>query len=521
MPSRLFALKLAIAFFQCFFFTAFSSDVVANEDHKSIQTAIMANILAEDLNSGKVSNEIRQTLLMSASLGDQQNIKSLLARWKKSPEFRYDAQFDQLVIFRKGAERNQEEVFRIFPKPSSSGSYFINGREWAIPKDGNTFKSLSQFFRASDHQAANSIFELIQVAISRAHALSDHLQTKSQAAAFFYILGREPLSNVSWEAAQTRISRNNPSEHLLRARGNFFEKTFKAIAGHPKDVQCTPTGAKGRVLVDKEPLEFQTTSDGRVIFRMFDNKRTTFQAKAELTRFYEKEANDLRQTLASHKSNQAGWIARDICRYPVYAQVSSITKFCQDPQVQSFNNKRLDDEEYQTLTKLFEKFGIVEALGKQEGGPVLVHGKVRFLECQDAACTTTNSTPSAGQSMSKWIGDSDPVPVGLALNHVPSDQRDLGYVIDFDCPKDTKCQNLVLKNPERMKAKSLAEANKVLDAARDYYEKTNRYHRMVAMSLAPLHGCCADETCRNSDFGKSLKFMRADQGSSSAKPTGK
>lgn len=500
---------------------ALSASATPSEDFKTIQTAVMTSALAADLNSGKPSNEMRESLLAAASPSDQQNIKSMLSRWKKPTDVRYEAQFDHLVIF----TIENEEVFRIFPKPNSSGAYYINGREWTIPADRNSYKSLNQFFNSqrshSASRSAKSLFDVFQTLISPVHATSKDLRSKALSAAFYYSVGQSKLGSFNGEEAKTQLMIQNPSEKLLRSSGGIFRKTWDAVAGKPKDVQCTPTGAKGRILIDKEPLEFQTTNDGRVIFRMFDEKRTTFQAKPELSRFYEQEAIALRNALERHKSHKEGHIAplaRDFCSYPLYAQIPNITKFCQNPTVQEFNKKYLNDEEYRTLATLIEKSEIVEALAAQESGPALVHGQVRFSECQDAACTSMKAAKSPEQSMSQWIGENDPVPVGLALNHVPREQRDLGYVIDFDCPKDTKCKNLVLKNPERMNAKSLAEAHLVLSAARDYYKKTEQDHRLAAMSLAPLHGCCLDAACRNSDFGKSLRFVSADDGTSSAKP---
>lgn len=513
------------------FLFAFAHSAVglANEDFKSIQMATITSALAEDLNSGKLSNEMRELLLQSASKEDQQNIKSLLAKWKKPTGLRYEAQFDHLVIFRSGVGKKagtaSDEVFRIFPKPNSSGAYYINGREWTQPTDGNTFKSLNQFFRASGSQARNSVLEIMQSLVSTANALSQDLRTTSGAAAFYYALGGSMLYSFDGESAHTRLSDRSPSDKLLRISGGLFQKVWDSATGKPKEIQCTPTGAKGRVLIGKEPLEFQTTGDGRVIYRMFDDKRTTFQAKSDLTRFYEQEATEVRGALERYKSKGSGWIApmsRDFCGYPVYAQISAITKFCQNPQIiQALNRKRLTDEDYKVLADLIESSGIIEALESQKGGPVLVHGQVRFSECQDASCSAVKASANPAQSMVTWLGDGDPAPVGLALNHVPRNQRDLGYVIDYDCPKGTKCQNLVIKNPERMNAKSLADAQSALAAADNHYKKMAEEHQLMTRMLAPLHGCCADETCRNSDFGKSLKFVRTDEGSSSAKPTGR
>lgn len=501
---------------------AFSASATPSEDFKTIQTAVMTSALASDLNRGKPSNEMRETLLAAASPSDQQNIKSMLSRWKKPTGARFEAQLDQLVMYSK----KNDEVFRIFPKPNSSGAFYINGREWKLPSDGHVYRSLNRFLRSpnskSDSQATSSLFKLLQIATSRAIALPDDLATPAEAAAFYYVVNRTQLDGLKGATAHSRLSDNNPSEQLLRSSGGFFSKVYDAATGQPKDIQCTATGAKGRVLVDKEPLEFQTTGDGRVIFRMFDDKRTTFQAKSEITRFFEKEAIELRNALQRFKSKGSGWIApiaRDICSTPDYAQVSKIKTFCQNPQVRAFNKKRLTDDDYKTLAAIIEKSEIVEALSLQQGGPVMVHSNVEFSECQDVDCNTTKAHVAGGQSMSPWIGELEPVPVGLALNHVPRDQRELGYVIDFDCPKDTKCKNLVLKNPERMNAKSLAEAHLVLGAARDYYRNSAHEHRRVALQLAPLHGCCADAACRSSDFGKSLKFVSTDDGTSSGKPT--
>jgi hypothetical protein len=512
-----------------FFFAFANSDLVsASEDFKSIQMATITSALAEDLNSGKLSNEMREFLLQSASKSDQQNIKSLLAKWKKPTDLRYEAQFDHLVIFSKGSGKKagaaSDEVFRIFPKPNSSGAYYINGREWTQPADGNTFKSLNQFFRASDSQARNSVLEIMHAMISTANALTEELRTSSQAAAFYYAISDEKLNSFSGEPARTRLSDHNPAEKLLRFSGGFLQRVWDGAKGKPKEVLCTPTGAKGRILIGKEPLEFQTTGDGRVIYRMFDDQRTTFQAKSELMRFYEQEVQEIRAALELHKSKKIGRIrsyARDMCAYPVYAQVSAITKFCQDPQVKDLNLKSMRDADYNLLADLIENSGIIEALESKKGGPVLVHGQVRFSECQDASCTAVKASANPAQSMVTWLGDGDPAPVGLALNHVPRNQRDLGYVIDFDCPKDTKCQNLVIKNSDRMNPKSLADAQSALAAANAHYKKMADEHQLMTRMLAPLHGCCADETCRNSDFGKSLKFVRTNDGSSSAKPVGR
>ena len=521
MPSRLFAPTLALAFISTLLYSNFCVAAAANDDYKKIQAAIFTSALAEDLNSGKPSNEMRESLLQSASTADRQNIKSMLARWKKPSEVRYEAQFDQLVMFSK----KNDEVFRIFPKPNSSGVFYINGREWKVPADRNMYKSLNQFFRSPNSTsgtAANLIFEILQNSISKALAATEDIRMTSQAAAFYYAAYQSQIYSFDVVSAKTRLSYDNPAEKLLRTSGGFFRKTWDAVAGNPKDVQCTPTGAKGRILVDKEPLEFQTTNDGRVIFRMFDDKRKTFQSVSEVSRFYEREAVEIRNALGRYKSHQEGQIAqiaRDVCRYPVYAQVSKVTEFCQNPRVQAFNKKRLNDDEYKELASLLEKSKLADAISSQEGGPVLFRGNVQFSECQDATCSISKPGSRLGKSMSSWIGENDPAPVGIALNHVPRDQRELGYVIEFDCPKDTKCQNLVLKNPERMNAKSLAEAHLVLATAQDHYKKTEQEHQVAAMSLAPLHGCCADEACRNSDFGKSLKFVRSDEGISSSKPT--
>lgn len=524
MPSRLFAPTLALAFISTLLHSTFSASATANDDYNKIQAAIFTSALAQDLNSGKPSNEMRESLLQSVSTADQQNIKSMLVRWKKPSEVRYEAQFDQLVMYNK----KNDEVFRIFPKPNSSGVFYINGREWKVPADRNMYKSLKQFFRSqsskSDTAAASFIFEILKHSISKAHALTEDIRMNSQAAAFYYAAYQSKIYSFDVVSAKTRLSYDNPAEKLLRASGGFFRKTWDAVAGNPKDIQCTPTGAKGRILVDKEPLEFQTTNDGRVIFRMFDDKRTTFQSVSEVSRFYEREAGEIRNALGRYKSHQEGQIAqiaRDVCRYPVYAQVSKVKEFCQNPRVQEFNKKRLSDDEYRELANLIEKSKLADAISSQEGGPVLFRGNIQFSDCQDATCSTAKPGSRHGNSMSPWIGENDPAPVGIALNHIPRDQRELGYVIEFDCPKDTKCQNLVLKNPERMNAKSLAEAHLILAAARDHYKKTESEHSLAAASLAPLHGCCADEACRNSDFGKSLKFVRSDEGTSSAKPIGR
>jgi hypothetical protein len=505
---------------------AFSEVVLANEDFKAIQMATITTVLAADLNSGKLSNEMREFLLQSASKADQQNIKSLLAKWKKPTDFRYEAQFDHLVIFRKGsgkkAETASDEVFRIFPKPNSSGAYFINGREWTQPADGNTFKSLNQFFRASDSQARNSVFEIMQAIIPQANASSQDLRATSEAAAFYYAVSGAQLLKVA--SAKDRLSDQNPAENLLRFSGGLWEKVRDGVTGKPKEIQCTPSGAKGRVLIGKEPLDFQTTGDGRVIYRMFDDKRTTFQAKSDIIRLSEHQANVLRTALALQKSNGFDALnvyTRDLCSYPNYIQVDAVTKFCQNPKVQALNQMRLTEDGQKVLAGLIESSGIIKALESQNGGSVVLRSLVRFSECQDASCSTLKASTNPAQSMVPWLGDGDPAPVGLALNHVPRDQRDLGYVIDFDCPKGTKCQNLVIKNPERMNPKSLADAQSTLAAANEHYKKMADEHQLMTRMLAPLHGCCVDETCRNSDFGKSLKFVRADEGSSSAKPTGK
>lgn len=515
MYSKLFASVLALILF--------SPMALSNEDYKSIQMAIVTSALAEDLNSGKLSNEIRQNLLQGASSADQQNIKSMLARWKKPKKFRYEAQFNHLVIFRNSSANQSEEVFRIFPKPNSSGAFYINGREWTPPADGKVYRSLNEFFAAKGSHASMSVFDLptfglVQIAISRAHALPDDLRSNSQAAAFYYTLSSPQKGFFNGEDARTLISDNNPADKLLRTGGSLFAKLFGSA---PKDILCTPSGAKGRVLIDKEPIEFQTTNDGRVIFRMFDEKKTTFQAKSDITRLYEHEAQDIRRALDKYKSekwDRIRYIARDVCEYPVYAEIGAITKFCQNPQVKALNNKSMRDEDYSLLADLIEKSGMIEALDGQKDGPVLVHGNVQFSECLDPACSTTKMSATPIKSMVPWIGETDPAPVGLALNHVPRDQRELGYVIDYDCPKGTKCQNLVLKNPERMTAKSLAEAHLVIATARSYQKRLAEEHRIATMTLAPLHGCCADVACRANDFGKTLKFVSADDGKASGKP---
>ncbi len=489
----------------------------------SFQSAIMTTAIATELQKSKLSNEFRQTLLANATTADQSSIKNLVSRWKKISEFSFQAEFDHLVMFDKAGN----EAFRIFPKPNSSGTFYINGREWVTPKDGLVYKSLNQFFAETLNRSSSSIFEIMQHAIAKAHAQADGLKAISQKVAYFYVTHQVGPEYFVAQPPKIAILEKNPSAKMLNTQGTFLERLFRSA----KDVQCTSTGAKGRVLIGKEPLEFQTTSDGRVLFRMFNEKRTTFQAKSDIVPIYEQRAKLIQANLSQFRSPSSSSIQRDsaafrlnmelkdLCRISAYAQTESVSKFCENPEVIRLSRKRISEAEAEILAGHAERAGIPERLSAVDG-PKLVHAFTGFTECADPTCSKLKSETES-RAMTKWIGEEDSTVVGIALNHVPRDQRDLGYVIDFDCPKDTKCENIVLKKPELLNPKSRAEAETLLAAAKKYYTDKEVAHRNVANSLAPLHGCCADETCRRSSFGDSLILTGESQQKSKGQSTSK
>lgn len=516
-----------------FFFVALfctHSFASANQDYQTIQRALITNVLVAELNSSKLSNATRENVLASSSEADLVTAKSILVRWKKPAGFNFHADFDNLVM----TDRKGNEVLRVFPKLNTTGVFYINGREWTVPKEGSVFKSLGVVLSgASDDSkhASRTIFEIMQAAIARAHAQNEGIKSELQKVSFFYATMQIGPGYFLAQPPKIAIMENNPAYNMIYTKGGLTEKLWKSATGGPKDVQCTASGAKGRVLVGKEPLEFQTTADGRVIFRMFDDQRTSFQAKAGITPIYEQRAklirDNIRELTASSSTESQRKTAsyrlnleiKDLCRIAAYAQTESVTKFCANPDVIRYNNKKIQVAEAELLAGLAQSAGIPDKLSDEKNA-FLVHNYMSFYECADSNCSSVIEE-SKVPSMAKWIGDGDSTAVGIALNHVPRDQRDLGYVIDFDCPKDTKCQNLVLKNPELLSSKSKKEAEIVLGTANAHYSKTESDHRALALSLAPLHGCCADEQCRNSDFGKSLSLSVDSEGTGAGQKTSK
>ncbi len=230
----------------------------ATPDSNSYWKAARTAALVDALKKETPSTEIKNALLNSTRAEDRDFAKALLIQWKKSSKQTIEAEFDRLIL----KDLNGTVVLVIQPIEGKSGSFRINGGEWTMPEKGSISQSLKKYL--APKQQTSTIFDLVT---PLAYASDDLIPATGTS--FVYAFAMEAGNLPSF--AQGHLNAYSPRETLLPTEGGILTKIVDRIQGK-SHVQCAADSASGRMVIDKQPVDFIVNKDGSMVLKPIGSK---------------------------------------------------------------------------------------------------------------------------------------------------------------------------------------------------------------------------------------------------------
>lgn len=240
----------------------------AAPDSNSYWKAARTSALVEAMKRETPSTEIRNALLNSTRAEDRDFAKSLLIQWKKNSKQNIEAEFDRLIL----RDKEGTVVLVIQPLEGKSGSFRINGGEWTMPEKGSISQSLKKFL--APKQQTSTIFDLVT---PLAYAADDLIPAAGTS--FVYAFAMEAGNLPSY--AQGHLNAYSPRETLLPTEGGLLSKIADRLQGK-SHVQCAADSASGRMVLDKQPVDFIVKKDGSMVLKPIGSK-TSLKVESSVT----------------------------------------------------------------------------------------------------------------------------------------------------------------------------------------------------------------------------------------------
>ncbi|MDZ4083063.1 MAG: hypothetical protein U1E10_09010 [Bdellovibrionales bacterium] len=234
-----------------------------------VQTAAVTARIATELNQAQLSNDLRAALLGQARPEDTVPLKSLLAKYKRNKDLKFETVFGRLVA----RNRSGTVMFSAEVDFANTKRFAINGREWLAPDTGSILNSLNDALFSEKKKTASKIDFLLPAADAQ-EAGSSATRSAGQMASYIFVSALQKSRPEQGASPADYLSKKDVYSTLLRGsefpKAGFIDKAqslLDAVTMAPIKVQCTADGAKGFAIVGNSDVEFHTKNDLSVILK--------------------------------------------------------------------------------------------------------------------------------------------------------------------------------------------------------------------------------------------------------------
>ena len=510
--------------------------------------AVTARI-ATELNQQNISEALKAALIENARPEDSVAIKSLLARYKRLNDLKFDAVFSQLIATRNGGETE----FTVETDFDTPGRFVINGREWKIPPKGSVLNALNRVvYRETKSRSAN-------MELFFPKAFGDVATSPAIKLAAYVFVSAHGNPN-RWEDrhdASNYLSKKDVFDVLLRGSdfpqtttGEKIKSFLDVMMMAPIKVQCTPEGAKGFALVAGSEVEFLAQDDLSVILKSKGNDQAlkfTTTSNSLILR-----SAEIRKALAQVKPSKddedvtklqsaAAKLALEnlnkLCDLRGMPPASSRTvDFCQKVRALELrvktsslwrsvarpdqdegwnlnNRARLAANAYVTETAIWleeNRSSVNERLEELAGTLIVKDETGTISACADRACSKT--IPANPDSVYGYrippnqTEDSVKKAIGFKPRSSPKSKAEIRY----SCPtKNQACKRVELINGEDLSGEDIVIAQTLVESANNDLE-WKESHKTVSQPVSILRAlapCCKDTKCRATVIEKGANLI--------------
>lgn len=486
--------------------------------------------LVEILRQPSPPQDFKDTLLSTSRSEDREHTISVFLQWRDFSRLDFGAEYDQLVI----RDRQGSEQLRM--KPAHKGGsgldsvFIINGQTWSVPKSGSIWKSLKNAMTAanpSSQKKARSS-SAMRLFAPEAHAaagasedsvLSMTASTPS-AASVLKVAYLFAAANGKALAARAAIDTTGTAENLTKRPGGPWSQGLPF--GSPYEVRCEKDRARGRFKIKPAHVyEFETLSDGSVVFSPWDNKKLRIRASSDedsvMNRLKKLEAtlNEF-AAQASSSSNrretaeELADLTYEICNGPFYklwlskfADQTAWPHACAESSFQ-FLQVSLPGQ-VENAKKTERAVELLRAALNTSRGVEFLDTSLAYSLCEpgDVACAKPKDTST---SMRQWLRFEPIGAVDAAIAFRPTGAEDATFPIKPACmgprPKKTlqygTCEQFSINPSLNMSKRDRLEAERLRDAAQLATAQDRSEKAAIVHSLRPLFACCQQSECRAS-----------------------
>lgn len=504
---------------------------------EQFKNAAVTARIATELNQQNISEELKAALVENARPEDTVAIKSLLARYKRVNDLKFDAVFGRLIATRNGGDT----VFTLEMDFETPGRFAINGREWKIPPKGSVLNALNRdVFRDNKSRSAH-------VDLFFPKAFGDEASNPAiKIAAYVFVSAQSnPFGWVDRDATNY-LSEKGVFDVLLR--GADFPQTttvekmkslLDAMMMAPIKVQCTPEGAKGFALVAGSEVEFLAQDDLSVILKSRGNDQAlkftpysnTLEARADEIRNVLSQVKPTKDDEDATKPQSAAAKLgtenlKKLCDLRGMPPASSRTsEFCQkvrtleqrlntpnlwkkvarpdQDEVWNLNNRaRLAANAYVNETAKWleaNRPSLKERIEELAGTIIVKEQTGTISACENRDCSKTLPADLDSVYGYRIPPSNKKESVKDALAFRPRSSPQSKAVIRYSCPtKNDACERVQLFNGDDLRGEDIVIAQALVEAANKDLAWSEG-HASVSQPVSILRAlapCCKDIKCR-------------------------
>lgn len=145
------------------------------------------------------------------------------------------------------------------------------------------------------------------------------------------------------------------------------------------------------------------------------------------------------------------------------------------------------------------------------GAAALYDRSLKFEPCLDSKCEKTVGHPR--HSMKSFLRPISDQYVEQATTFRPRDADQPTYPIDFVCEDESDCNEVGIKDLERLSSSDAHWAVKYRDEANESLRKTRAEQNEHVLSIRPLFACCQDKACRTAILEQGVQLKTKSTGS--------
>lgn len=521
-----------------------SQSPVAVAPLKQYDNAVLASEMAKELNQNSFSSKLKTALIESARPEDIVALKALIARYKKSKTLEVYPVFGRLDI----VNRQRQVVFSVAVDPANSKRFAINGREWNVPDSGSILASLDRQVFDIDFKGAHreKTSPKISLFIPDAFAADSTAGVRDVARATTYTFISAHIER-SGETAARYLAKQDVRSALLHGDG-FPNGRSKLDAWlsfwGPKNVSCTPEGAKGFALISGTEVEFLAKADATLIVKSKGHTQSiAFIPNAvSLT----PQAAEAREALAAIVAGNSGSDSEEVRVTKARNAMARISHLCYVvPEVDSefceiadlfadrYSRRSLTKRGISSLgTEPFMKVkeSYIREQYLKEVVPWLLQNRDRALAffeksknfvtirdqtgtieaCLNDDCSKTLAGDSGSPGHYRIPPNNIEKSVTAALAFKPTSSPLSKATIEFNCPtKNHACKLVALTDESGLSEKDFLRAKELVGAANRSlsWAKGDPSVSQPVSTLRALGPCCEDSDCRAAVINKGVNLI--------------